>query len=79
MSFWTRYLKADPLLDMAILTGSFLDDSHFHSSHAEPAPVVLSLIKAWKRSLEFDELAGLKTNSKKSPFSLLITMLSVKT
>ena len=68
MSFWTRYLKAGPLQDMAIHTGSFLDDSHFYSIHAEPAPVVLSLIKAWKRSQEFDELAGLKTNSKKSFF-----------
>ena len=68
MSFRTRYLKADPMQDMAIHTGSFLDDSHLYSSHTEPAPVVLSLIQAWKRSLEFDDLSGLKTNNKKSFF-----------
>ena len=68
MSFWTRYLKADPMQDMAIHSGSFLDDSHFHCSHTELAPVVSSLIQAWKRSLEFDDLAGLKTNNKKSFF-----------
>ena len=68
MNLWTKYMQSDPLQDMPISTGSFLDDSHFYNCNPDAELVVVSLVTAWKRSLQFDHLAGLKTNSNKSFF-----------
>ena len=61
-------MRTDPLQDMTLHTGSFLDDSHFHCSSDAVLDVATSVLTAWKRSLEFDQLLGLLTNAKKSFF-----------
>ena len=68
MTVWTKYMKADPMLDLPLNTGSFLDDSHFYNISCDLNAVVDALVTSWKRSLSFDALIGLETNSKKSFF-----------
>lgn len=49
-------------------TGSFLDDSHFYCSSDEPEQAATQICKSWQRSLQFDDIMGLVTNSNKSFF-----------
>ena len=68
MMTWTKFMKADPRQDLVLHTGSFLDDSHFYACSKDLEQVSNALITAWQRSILFDNLAGLETNSNKSFF-----------
>lgn len=51
MATWTKFMKAGPQQNMALHTGSFIDDSHFHCFSDNMQAVANNVSAAWKRSL----------------------------
>ena len=64
MTMWTRFMHADPRRDLALTTGSFLDDSHFYCVSDDLGQVVDVFACAWQRSHAFDAIVGLEANSR---------------
>ena len=66
MSKWTASVKARSPEPNILRTGSFIDDCHCLAKSASCRQVVKASVDAWKSSLEFDSLRGLRTNFCKS-------------
>jgi exonuclease III len=68
MMAWTKFIQVNDGNALNLNTGSFLDDSHFYCSSDEPEQAATQICKSWQRSLQFDDIMCLVTNSNKSFF-----------
>ena len=63
---WTRRIEATPSRHERLNTRGFLDDSNFRVQSDNPDSAINLPKDAWQRSLQFDALALLQTNIKKT-------------
>ena len=67
LSAWTRFIESTPTSQNSSLsTGGFLDDNNMRCVASTAADAVDGLQKAWSRSLQFDELSGIRVNISKT-------------
>ena len=66
MFLWTKFVKYELTRDLILHTGSFVDDSYFYSQSESSEEVAALIVETWKKSLQFDLIAGLQTNTNKS-------------
>lgn len=69
LAIWTKYIEATPVpAHISLSTGGFLDDNNnnMRSAAATAADANTALLQAWQRFLQFDQLAGIQVNTRKT-------------
>lgn len=66
LAVWTRYIESTNAIPPMITTSGFLDDNNMRCQAAHASDAAHALEKAWSRSQEFDEFAGMQTNFQKT-------------